>query len=177
MHFPGAGVGGHCIPKDSWLLVYGAKDTLGAKLMPLARKINDFMPEHTFHLLKEAYREAGKAIENSKIVVLGYAYAGNSDDTRNTPTEPLIKAIHRTGAKFVVHDPFVKEYKMDLQKTLKGTQAIVLMADHDQYKKIRYNKLKKLMRSQKPIIIDGRNVFSKEKAQKAGFIYKGVGNI
>ncbi len=177
MHLPGSGIGGHCLPKDSWLLVYGAKDTLEAKLMPLARKINDFMPEHTFHLLKEAYREAGKVMENSKIVVLGYAYAGNSDDTRNTPTEPLLQAIRKTGAKVVIHDPFVKEYKTNLQKTLKGAQALVLMTGHDQYKEINYNKLKKLMRSSKPIIVDGRNVFQKEKAQKAGFVYKGIGNI
>lgn len=111
------------------------------------------------------------------MVVLGWAYAGNSDDDRNTPSKPLADLIEKTGAEVIIHDPYFSEYKEDLKKVLKGAQAIVLMADHDQYKKIKLTNLRKLMRRSKPIIIDGRNVFSKEKAQKAGFIYKGIGNI
>ena len=176
MHFPGAGVGGHCIPKDSWLLIYGAKDSIEPKLIPLARHINDFMPRHTFHLLKDAFSEAGKTLEKSKVVVLGYAYAGNSDDARNTPTEPLLKSLRRAGAEIVVQDPFIEDYKTPIESALKGAQALVLMADHDQYKKLNLKNVKKLMRA-KPIIVDGRNVFDKEKTQKLGFIYKGIGNI
>ena len=177
MHFPGAGVGGHCIPKDSWLLIHGAKGLMEPKLIPLARQINNFMPRHTFNLLKEAFEESGKDIEKAKIVVLGYAYDGNSDDARNTPTEPLLHLLEKTGAKIVVHDSFIKEYKEDLSKTLKGAQAIVLMAAHDEYRKINLTKLKTLMRASKPIIVDGRNVFDKAKAKKLGFIYRGIGNI
>lgn len=176
VHFPGAGVGGHCIPKDSWLLVHGAKGLIEPKIIPLARKINDFMPRHTFHLLKEAFCEVNKKLEESKVVVLGYAYAGNSDDARNTPTEVLLKFLNKTGAEVVVHDSFITDYKTPLEEALKKAQAIVLMADHDEYKKLNLGKLKKLMRP-KPIIIDGRNVFDKEKARKLGFVYKGIGNI
>lgn len=176
MHLPGAGVGGHCIPKDSWLLIYGAKDLIEPKLIPLARHINDFMPKHTFHLLKDAFLTIKKPLSESKIAVLGYAYAGNSDDTRNTPTEPLLKLINHAQSQVVVHDPFIKDYNQPLEEVLKGAQALVLMADHDQYKKINLQKIKKLMRP-KPIIIDGRNVFDKTKAQKLGFIYRGIGNI
>ena len=177
MHFPGAGVGGHCIPKDSWLLIYGAKGLMEPKLIPLARQINNFMPHHTFNLLKEAFKESGKDIEKAKIVVLGYAYDANSDDARNTPTEPLLHLLEKTGAKIIVHDSFIKEYKEDLLQALKGTQAIILMAAHDEYRKLNLTKLKKLMRASKPIIIDGRNVFDKVKAKKLGFIYRGIGNI
>ena len=177
MHFPGAGVGGHCIPKDPWLLIYGAKDLIDPKIIPLARQINNFMPRHMLDLLKQALKEAAKNINQIKIVVLGYAYAGNSDDSRNTPTDNLLKILAKTEAKVVVQDPFVKEYKLPLENVLKGAQAIILMTAHDQYKKISLSKLKKLMKVAKPIIIDGRNCFDKEEAQKAGFIYKGVGNI
>jgi len=176
MHLPGAGVGGHCIPKDSWLLVYGAKGLIEPQIIPLARHINSFMPKHMADLLKQAFEEIKKPIAGSKIAILGYAYAGNSDDSRNTPTEPLLKTLKASGAKIVLQDPFIKEYQVSINKTLKGAQAIVLMTAHDQYKKLKYNGLKKLMKS-KPIIIDGRNVFSKTQAQKAGFHYKGVGNI
>jgi UDP-N-acetyl-D-mannosaminuronic acid dehydrogenase len=179
MHFPGAGVGGHCLPKDSWLLVYGARESIEPKLIPLARRINNFMPRHMVELLKDGLRQIHKPLAQSKIAVLGYAYAGNSDDSRNTPTEELLKILRHQGAKPIVHDPYIKEYKIPLGRVLKGAQAIVLMANHDQYqtdKNLNYHQLKRLMKPH-PIIIDGRNVFDKEKAQKAGFIYKGVGNI
>jgi len=176
MHLPGAGVGGHCLPKDSWLLVYGAKGLIEPKMIPLARKINNFMPKHVFDLLKSAFEEIGKPITDSKIAILGYAYAGNSDDMRNTPTENLLRYLENSEANVVIQDPFVKEYKISIDKTLKGAQAIVLMAAHDQYKKLSYTKLKRLMKSH-PIIIDGRNCFDKTKAEEIGFIYKGVGNI
>lgn len=177
MHFPGAGVGGHCIPKDSWLLIYGAQGLIDPKLIPLSREINNFMPHHTFNLLKDAVLQTGKEWEKMKVVVLGYAYDGNSDDDRNTPTEPLLKYLDETGAEVVVHDSFIKQYKMSLNEALKKADAIILMAAHDQYKKLTLKTLKNLMKAKKPIIIDGRNVFDKAKAQKLGFVYRGIGNI
>ena len=176
MHLPGAGVGGHCLPKDSWLLVYGARELIEPKLIPLARRINNFMPTHMFELLKSAFYQINKPLAKSKIVILGYAYAGNSDDSRNTPTEDLLKILKTSAAKIIIHDPYIKEYQNSLEGVLKAAQAIVLMADHDQYRELSYNRLKRLMKKD-PIIIDGRNCFSKVKAQKAGFVYKGVGNI
>ena len=59
---------------------------------------------------------------------------------------------------------------------LKGKDAIVLMTGHDQYKELDYDTMFEIMNS-KPIIIDGRNVFNKEKAIKKEFVYKGVGNV
>ena len=177
MHLPGAGVGGHCIPKDSWLLTFGAKGLMDPKLIPLARRINDFMPQHTYDLIKEALKEAGKNFDGSKIVVLGFAYAGNSDDTRNTPAEPLIEHLAKAGARVVIHDPYVSDFKGPIEKAVRGAQAIVLVTDHDQYKNLSYNKLKGLMETSKPILVDGRNVFDKALATEAGFIYKGIGNI
>ncbi|MGA2667146.1 MAG: nucleotide sugar dehydrogenase [Patescibacteria group bacterium] len=177
MHLPGAGVGGHCIPKDSWLLTYGAKNLMDPKIIPLARQINDFMPQHTFDLVKQAFKEASKNMVGAKIVVLGFAYAGNSDDIRNTPAEPLISYLEKAGAKVVVHDPYVKAFKGSLAKIVKGASALVLVTDHDQYKILSYNRLKGLMKISKPILVDGRNVFDKAAATQAGFIYKGIGNI
>jgi UDP-N-acetyl-D-mannosaminuronic acid dehydrogenase len=177
MHSPGAGVGGHCLPKDSWLLVFGAKDLIEPKLIPLARKINNFMPKHIFDLLKDAVYESGKDLKNLKITILGYAYAGNSDDARNTPTEELLKILKNNGIRSItIQDPYIKDFRVPLTKALKGTQAVILMANHDQYKKINYNRLRGLIKPPR-IIIDGRNAFDKAKLKKLGFVYKGVGNI
>lgn len=177
MHLPGAGVGGHCIPKDSWLLIAGAQDDIKTQLIPLARHINDFMPRHMFDLLRAAVEESGKDIEKTKIVILGYAYDANSDDTRNTPTDELVKILEKQEIKYVIHDPYVAEFKSSLDKALSSANAVVLMTAHDEYKKIKLSKLKKLLKGRQPILIDGRNVWEKDAAQKAGLVYKGVGNI
>jgi len=189
MHMPGAGVGGHCIPKDSWLLISGAREAIETKMIPLARKINDFMPRHMFDLLKMAVKESGKELEKIKVVVLGFAYDANSDDTRMTPTEPLMKILTKHQVEYVIQDPYVLEYKEPIEKALKGAYAVILMTAHDEYKKIKLEKLKKILKGThparnalhsmagRPILIDGRNMWDKAAAQKLGFIYKGVGNI
>lgn len=176
MHYPGAGVGGHCIPKDSWLLIHEVRDIVNPKLIPTARYINDFMPLHMFDLLKDGLKEVGKKLDEVNILVLGYAYDANSDDDRNTPTVPLIEKLKENKVKFEIHDPFIKDYKGDVKEMLKGKDAIVLMTGHDEYKKLEYKEILKLM-NEKPLIIDGRNIFDKEDARKNGFVYKGVGNI
>lgn len=177
MHLPGAGVGGHCIPKDSWLLISGATDDIKTQLIPLARAINDFMPRHMFDLLKSAVGESGRDIEKVKVAILGFAYDANSDDTRNAPTADLVKILEKHEIKYIIHDPYVAEYKSSLEKSLKGTHAVVLMTAHDEYRKIKLSHLKKLLKGAHPILIDGRNVWDKTQAIKQGFLYKGVGNI
>ncbi|KKP66012.1 MAG: NDP-N-acetyl-D-galactosaminuronic acid dehydrogenase [Candidatus Moranbacteria bacterium GW2011_GWD2_37_9] len=176
MHFPGAGVGGHCIPKDSWLLIHEVRDIVNPKLIPTARYINDFMPLHMYDLLKDGVKEAGKELKDMNILVLGYAYDANSDDDRNTPTVPLMGKLKENGIKFEIQDPFINDYQGDIESMLKGKDAIVVMTGHDQYKELSYEKMLKLM-GKKPLIIDGRNIFNKEEAREKGFIYKGVGNI
>ncbi len=176
VHFPGAGVGGHCIPKDSWLLIHEVRDIVNPKLIPTARYINDFMPIHVYDLFKDSVKETGKKLKSVKVAVLGYAYDANSDDDRNTPTEPLMKKLRKSGVRFEVHDTYIAKYQKDLKKVLKNKDAIILVTAHDEYKKLKYSGMLRLMKK-KPIIVDGRNVFDKPKAQKRGFVYKGVGNV
>jgi UDP-N-acetyl-D-mannosaminuronic acid dehydrogenase len=177
MHLPGAGVGGHCITKDSWLLISGAKNDIQTQLIPLARQINDFMPHHMFDLLRAAVEESGRDMEKIKVAVLGYTYDANSDDASNTPTADLVKILDQEKIKYTIQDPYVNEYNASLEKALKGADAVVLMTAHDEYAKTGLKGLRKLLNTDKPIMIDGRNIFDKQKAEKEGFLYKGVGNI
>lgn len=176
MHFPGAGVGGHCIPKDSWLLISGIRDSVDPKLIPIARYINDFMPLHMYELFESAVKEANKDLDKVKVLVLGYSYDANSDDARNTPTEVLISKLNEIGVDYEIHDSYIDEYKGDLNEVLKDKEVIILMTAHDEYKELSFTNMKKSMQDN-PIIIDGRNVFDKEQARENGFMYKGVGNI
>jgi UDP-N-acetyl-D-mannosaminuronic acid dehydrogenase len=176
MHYPGAGVGGHCIPKDPWLLIHEVRKEVDPKLIPTARYINDFMPIHMYDLFKNAVKETNRKLKDTKVLILGYAYDANSDDDRNTPTKDLLLKLNKAGVKYDVHDSYIEEYEGDLGKLLEGKDAIILMTGHDEYKKLEYDSISKVMRK-KPIIIDGRNIFDKDRAIKKGFVYMGVGNL
>jgi UDP-N-acetyl-D-mannosaminuronic acid dehydrogenase len=165
MHLPGAGVGGHCLPKDSWLLKFGV-DTHGAspveaKILTDARAVNDSMPLHMADLAEAALRKAGVALSSARIAILGYAFLEESDDTRNTPAQPLIDELKRRGVReIVVHDPFVREeelpeVKRDLLETLDGCHCAFLVTAHDAYRKADLEQIARSMAH--PLIVDGRN--------------------
>jgi UDP-N-acetyl-D-mannosaminuronic acid dehydrogenase len=184
MHFPGAGVGGHCLPKDTWLLMHGYnkyadhKNRYPSSVLADARHLNDWMPIHMVDLLESALKEAGKELKGSLVCVLGYAFLENSDDPRNTPTITLLKELQKRGAKYRIHDPFIREdegYRIeaDIDLALKDCDALVLMTKHDEYKSVNPEKLKGLLRTR--VLIDGRNLFDPDEFTASGFIFKGVG--
>lgn len=185
MHFPGAGVGGHCLPKDSWLLKYGV-DTYGKKevemnIIPGSRMLNDYMPRHMVSLVEEAFKKNNVDPSKAKVALMGMAFLQDSDDTRNTPSDPLYRQLKDLGATVVVHDPFVEEYEdipitKDIDQAVVGADAFVISTLHSAYKNITLNDLEKKLRTK--IIIDGRGWLSNDKieeARKRGFTYLGVG--
>lgn len=173
VHYAGAGVGGHCIPKDSWLLISPLKGKLETKIIPDARAINDWMPYHMVELLKEGLVESGKKLEGAEVAVLGFAYLSNSDDVRNSPSIPLAAELKNLGVRVRGHDPYVKEHKGDLENIVRGAEAIIVMVAHDEYLELNWKKIKQLMSGS--LFVDGRNVLGKEKAARLGFTYRGVG--
>jgi UDP-N-acetyl-D-mannosaminuronic acid dehydrogenase len=181
MHFPGAGAGGHCLPKDPWLLKYGL-DTYGKfnffpKILVDSRETNDYMPLHVADLVEEALAEHGKKLKGAKVAILGVAFLENSDDTRNTPSATLYLELKKRGAKSVLHDPIVREFDLpftaDLDKALKGADAVVLSTKHNEYLKLDLKKLRRKMAT--PVLVDGRNAFTLEAARQAGLTYRAVG--
>jgi UDP-N-acetyl-D-mannosaminuronic acid dehydrogenase len=171
MHVPGAGVGGHCIPKDPWLLVAGAGPGFEPRLIPAARAVNDGMPVHVAELVEDALQDVGIPLQGAKIGVLGYAYRENSDDGRNSPTAPLVDRLRQTGAEVSIHDPFVEEYVGDWREVVAGCDAVVVMVAHSAYRELDPAELHRLLRN--PVLVDGRNIFVQ--GQLEGFVYRGVG--
>jgi len=187
--WPGAGVGGHCLTKDTYHLERGVQ-MLGKGLLDypenepslfvLARHINDFMPVHMSRLTTDALKRAGRPVKGATIAILGWAFLANSDDTRNTPSEQYRDIMIGKGAKTRVHDPFVAEYPgvplvPMLEEAVGGADAIVIFAGHHQYKGLKAATLKKLSGKKHPVIIDGRNLIDADAFIKTGFIYKGIG--
>jgi UDP-glucose 6-dehydrogenase len=94
VYYPGAGVGGHCLPVDPYYLVKKAKE-LGyySKVIAAGRSINDNMPLHILSLVQDALNELEKSLKNSNIVVLGFSYKENVGDPRESPAKTLIKNL------------------------------------------------------------------------------------
>jgi UDP-N-acetyl-D-mannosaminuronic acid dehydrogenase len=181
MHYPGAGVGGHCLPKDQWLLKYGLDKYGKFKFLPKvivsSRELNDSMPKHVVDLVENALAEHGKKLKGAKVAILGVAFIENSDDTRNTPSATLFAELKKRGAKPVLHDPVVRNFDLpftnDLDKALTDANAVILSTKHKEYLKLDLSKLKKKLAT--PVLIDGRNAFTEDAAIRAGLTYRGVG--
>jgi len=188
MHFPGSGVGGHCLTKDPHLLVFGhhtyTENKYNSEILLKSRRINDFMPEHMVELLEDALKVADK-FDNLKIALMGVAYKADCDDTRNTPTEKIIlflkRRYHSHNLEYIAHDPWVRErdYKEteltdDINTAIKDADVLIFATNHKQYYSINLDEIKEGMRN-KPIIIDGRNIFDKRTVESKGFIYRKIG--
>lgn len=160
---PGAGVGGHCIPKDPWLLASSVRGKdVDVRLIPAARAVNNDMPRHMRRLI------AGKTgeLKGKRILLLGYAYLENSDDTRESPSEALRRLLEESGAQVVIHDPFVEEFNGDLYEKAGGCHAAALVTAHTDYESIDFSRMVQVMA--KPVLVDGRNLWGKQAVRAAG---------
>ena len=190
MHYPGSGVGGHCLTKDPWLLLYGFNkyteriNESKMKIIPDSRSLNDYMPYHMVELMEDVFRESHKLVDNIKIVLLGVSYKANTDDVRNTPTENIVKVLqnryHSHNIIYIAHDPYVNErdYRLteltsDFNEAVKGADVLIFATNHKEYYNLDLDDIKKKVRT--PIIIDGRNIFDKKLVEEKGFIYRKVG--
>ena len=168
IHVPSIGVGGHCLPKDPHLLVWPAKEDFG--LITLAREINDSMPLFTKDLLFSALKEMNVPPKDAVIAVLGLAYKGNSDDTRNSPALAFIEAIENDVKEVRTYDPYVGGSSGSVEEVVRDADAVVIATDHSTFRSLEWDFIGKLMRTR--ILVDGRHVVE---TPPRGFLFKGVG--
>jgi len=186
--WPGAGVGGHCLTKDTYHLERGVKlsgDPLDfpagkESLYVLARQINDFMPRHMFTLTNAALARTDREMAGAKVAILGWAFLANSDDARNTPSETYRDFCLSAGAKVAVHDPYVREYPGvpildDLRAVIAGSDVVAILAGHGAYQGLAPAQVKELCNDGAPVIVDGRNIIDPDAFINEGFVYKGIG--
>jgi UDP-N-acetyl-D-mannosaminuronic acid dehydrogenase len=169
----GAGVGGHCIPKDPWLLAYGASEGTSLNVIFAARKTNDEMPRQMLTLLRSACRQIGLAsLKGLRVGILGYSYIENSDDARQSPTEDVISLLRSDGAVPIIHDPFVDGFRRDVMSMANDCDALLIMVAHSQYRDLDWRTVSKTM--QRPILIDGRRVIEHPNISRL-FVYRAIG--
>jgi len=180
-HYPGPGVGGHCIPLDPYYLAYKARKVGQAtRFIELSGEINDLMKIHTVDLIITALRKAGHDVRNAKISVFGLAYKGNIDDTRESPSQGIIEMLLEIGGDVKVYDPFAKSIETkfgsfisekNFVDALKGADCAVFVTDHDLFKELDLRNYKELMNA--PIVVDCRNIFAGRDVEE--FEYYAIG--
>lgn len=170
IHSAGPGVGGHCISVDPWFLV--EKAPAEARLIRLARERNDTMPEHVVATIQSLV--AG--VEDPKIALLGLAYKGNVDDTRESPALHVLELLRAAGLRTAVHDPHValdEVPQAGLDAALDGADCIVVLTDHTENRDLRPEHALGLMR--RPVLYDTRNQLDHAAWRAAGFLVHVLG--
>lgn len=174
-HYPGAGVGGHCIPVDPYYLIdYAKQNGFNHEFLSLARRINNGMPKFTVELAVKGLEGAGIKIKDAKVAVLGLAYKPEIGDCRESPSFEIIKELEEHGVGVVSYDPFVldKSTVKTLDEAVKNADAVILATCHNVFKELEPDYF---ISNGVKVIVDGRNCLPKEKFIEAGIIYKGVG--
>ena len=176
MLLPGAGVGGHCIPKDPWLLIANAAEDerFTPRLIPAARAVNDHMPVHMADLISDGLNRVGRAMDDARVLLLGWSYLADTDDARNAPSEALAEILRPRVAEVRIHDPWVEAHRgTDVAALAAGADVLVLMVAHSAYADLDWGALREVVRT--PVLIDGRRAVDVDAATQAGWRVKVVG--
>ena len=179
-HYPGAGVGGPCLPSNSYYLISeGVKAGNVPYMIRMAREINDRMPDHVVELVSEGLNDRGRTVRGSRVALLGVAYKPNIKDLQLTPAEEIYRRLTGMGGELSIHDPmYVGESVFGtkvraLESAVRGADCIVIATGHKEFKTLNLKKLARVMRTR--VLVDGRNMVDPDDAVSAGFAFRGVG--
>jgi len=142
--YPGPGLGGHCIPVDPFYLSWKAKECdFHTRFIELAGEINTNMPYHVLDSVVRALNRDKKALNGSKVLVLGVAYKKDIDDLRESPALTIIELLAKQGAAVSYHDPYFPEvgrgrkYDLGLKcaplENLGQYDCVLIVTDHSDY--------------------------------------------
>jgi UDPglucose 6-dehydrogenase/UDP-N-acetyl-D-galactosamine dehydrogenase len=171
-------VGGHCIPVDTYYLVYKAKE-LGyhPQVILAGRAINDYMPKHVAEMAIKGLNEVGKVIKGSKVLIMGLTYKENVPDTRETPVKEMVKELKEFGVDVYGYDPLLSKEEIEAFGVKSSANldvkmdCVIVAVAHSEIKKMKSEDLRRMMNN-KPVLIDVRGVFDGEEAEEKGFLYK-----
>ena len=122
--YPGPGLGGHCIPLDPYYLTWKAREYgFHTSMIEASMMINDHMPEYTVERCGKILNRHRKALNGSRVLVLGVAYKQDIDDYRESPALRVIEELEKTGASVTFYDPYIPEFRYH-GKSHKGEVAL-----------------------------------------------------
>lgn len=180
----GIGFGGYCFPKDLRAFIYLAEEYgIDVSLLKQVEAIN----EKRTDIFIRKLRNALWVLHDKTIAVLGLAFKGGTDDTRESPSLRIVDVLRKEGATLRLHDPkampLLKKVLVEEQGKLSfcespyaaaaNAQALLILTDWPEYRLLDWARLRELM--ELPLIVDGRNLLDPETIRDAGFEYISMG--
>lgn len=171
-------VGGHCIGVDPYYLTHKAEEVgYHPQVILAGRRINDDMAHYAANSIIRLMVKNGIDIARSRIGVLGMTFKENCPDIRNSKVVDLIKELKTWGASICVADCFAdpigvyEEYGIELKKLsdLSELDALVIAVGHSDYRSIPCSELKRLFRSENPVLADLKAIYSRKESIDSGF--------
>jgi len=180
IHYPGAGVGGPCLPINSYQLLNAARRSgVNLSMIEYSRQINEKMPEHVIKLTLDAFKECKKPIQNNDILILGVSYKPDVKDIQLTPAKHIIKKLQDLGANIHIYDPYFSSSQVfginveeNLDAVISKVDASIIITAHKEFRNISlsvFNKMKS------PILVDTRGIIDPMDAKQAKLIFRGLG--
>jgi len=177
---PGPGFGGSCFPKDTRALSKIAREKgYVFKILDSVIEVNEEQKQRMVMKIKEKVGD----LRGKTIGILGLSFKPNTDDIRESSSIAIIQGLLAMGAKVKAFDPAVMEeakavlpqleYGMDAYDVAKGADALVLVTEWNQFRRLDLQRIKNLLKN--PIFIDLRNVYDPDQMKRLGFNYCGVG--
>ncbi|PVX23718.1 MAG: UDP-N-acetyl-D-glucosamine dehydrogenase [Candidatus Bathyarchaeum sp.] len=170
-HYPGPGVGGHCIPKDPFYLLYKARKMgTSVEFIEQAACINRNMPLYVVHLAEEALNRRNKNIRDSSFAVLGVTYKRDVLDIRRTPSKTVITELCKASKNVMAFDPLTDETfgakTGSLEETIKGKDCVIVLVNHSYF---RENSIEDKINELSPncCVIDARNFIDSTKLKNS----------
>ncbi len=180
IHYPGAGVGGPCLPINSYQFLNTAKRT-GSKLniIKYSREINEKMPDHVINLILDGFKKCNKPIKGCKVLILGISYKPDVKDIQLSPAEIIINKLKILGARIKIYDPYYKgnqvfgiNVEQNIEDILSEVDASIIVTAHKEFQEI---DLKIFTKMKTPILIDSRGIIDISSANDAGLVFRGLG--
>ena len=172
--YPGPGIGGHCIPLDPHYLSWKARmHGFDARFISLAEEVNSRMPAHVVEMTAFGLNREKKAVNGSRVLILGVAYKRDIDDVRESPALAIIEQLRKRGAEVVYHDPYIPSFRLDgepevrvesiplTEAAVKNADCVIVVTDH---RDIDYH----WVADNASLVIDTRNSMKALKGTKLG---------
>ena len=180
IHYPGPGVGGPCLPINSYqFLNTAARTNSKLSIIEQARKINEKMPEYVVNLTLDGFKISKKSIKDSSILILGISYKPDVKDIQLSPAEIIINKLKTLGAKIKIYDPYFKgsqvfgiNVEQSINDILSKVDAAIIVTAHKEFQEIDPKIFSKM---KTPILIDSRGIIDPVSAKNAGLVFRGLG--
>ena len=177
----GPGYGGSCFPKDTLALLKTAEDYQSPiRVVDVVVQVNEARKRA---MGRKVLKAMGGDPRGKTVAILGLTFKPNTDDMREAPALSIIRALQDSGVKIRAHDPEGEEqarqlltdvsFADDAYDAAKGADAIALVTEWDEYRNLDLERLAGSMAT--PVFVDLRNVYTRTRAEAAGFTYEAVG--